>query len=51
MEEVIKSFKDSQESQEKKIRQVNETLQDLKIEIEAIKKPTNPENTGKRKFE
>ena len=52
-EELSKSIKDTLGNQEKTIKQVMETVQDLKIEMEAMKKTQNEnrldiENLGKR---
>ena len=46
MEEINKSLK---EKQEKAINQVKEMVQNLKIEIEAIKKNTNRVKSGNGK--
>ena len=48
-----KSLKNTQENQEKAIKQVNETVQDLKTKMEVIKKTQTEgwldmENLGKR---
>ena len=54
VEEMDKSLKDTQENHEKAIKQVRETVQDLKNEMEVMKKTQTEgrledmENMGKR---
>ena len=53
MEEINKSLKETQENQEKAIKQGKETVQDLNIEIEVINKTQTEgtlemENLGKQ---
>jgi hypothetical protein len=44
-EEMNKSLKEVQENTIKQVKEINKTIQDLKMEIEAIKKKTQMETT------
>ena len=49
-EEINKSLEDKQENTIKQVKEINQTVQDLNVEIETIKK-TNWGNPGEEKHE